>query len=538
MKKILLDKKIDIEEVITKIESYLQDNELTLIIPKNSSIKKNDFAKLKKVCDQLNKLIIIESVDEKILELAKENDFRAIHPLFDSKKGLLTDIKIEKNLTINYSDNSLKLDSVDSNFKSEYNNQRYINQLEQNNKYNELEQEKNEELEIKHYNRDKKLSKIFILKPKFWLYSILILILGFTFWKISLYFSRAEIILSFQKTPFEFNDVISGNKNISKIDTSKKMIPVELFKNKQNITLFFRATGKKNVSEKASGEITIYNNYSSNTQTLVANTRFESPNGLIYRLTTNITIPGAEIRDGKIIPSSIKAIVVADEPGEKYNSEPIAKLTIPGFKGSPKYDGFYGELKNGAKGGFIGEKIVPLDTDIEKAKKEMSNKLKSALENSISLKKPEGFVFIGDFKTDILKLIVVSTSTDENGNFALLGEGDSKIFGIRRDDIIKFLIEFYNQNTNKKVNDFEIEYLNFKPDFDNGNIIFNLKAKGNFVQNPNLDELKSKILSKKILEVENIIKNLDELESAKIIIKPSWINILPSNPSKINIILK
>ncbi|MCX7589833.1 MAG: baseplate J/gp47 family protein [Patescibacteria group bacterium] len=544
MEKILLDKKIKINDVIEKIENRPESN-LTLIIPKKSDFKKEDFALLKKACEKLNKIITIESVDEEILKLAKSEGLGAVHPLFNANSGLLTDIKkpnIEENLVeYNFLKNNnkkeiKKIKESESELKSN-NDLHFFKNINSG----QIFKKDDLELDVK-LDDPKKYHKVhkkhFILNFKFLIYGILIIGLGLGFWKLSFVFSSAEINLSFKKTPFEFNNLIIGNKNASQLNLSEKIIPVELFKNKQNITLFFKANGKKNISQKATGQITIYNNFSSGEQFLIANTRFQSPNGLIYRLASNVVIPGAQIKDGKIIPSSITATVVADEPGEKYNTGPISKLIIPGFKDSPKYDGFYGELKQGASGGFVGEKVFPLDSDIEKAKKEISEKLKLALENSITFKKPDNFDFVGNFQTDILKIIVVSTSTDDAGNFAVLAEGETKIFAIRRTDLINFLIGFYNQSNYKKIDNFKFEYLNARPDFNNGIVNFNLKSSGNFVYNLNLNDFKNNIAGKKIKEVESIIKNLDELESAKILIKPKWVNVLPANVSKINIILK
>jgi hypothetical protein len=551
MKKILLNKKIEIDEVISKIETELE-NDITLIIPKNSNFSEEDFLALKKANQFLNKNIFIESVDEKILNLAQDNGFESHHPLFDQAEGLLTDIKRPTDVK------KLNKEDLDIEYKHKINLEREKENKEVNFKFidndfrkeNEFLKEENLNLEKKqrffqdfkddeihaqgkhHYKKHKKIKFNF----KFLGYGLLILVLGFGFWKLSYVFSSAEINLKFKKTPFEFNDVITGNKNVSVIDVSKKIIPVEVFKNQQNLTKLFKASGEKQVSEKARGEIIIYNAYSSEPQTLVATTRFEAPNGLIYRLTDKVIIPGAQIKDNKIIPSSIIAIVEADKPGAEYNSDSIKKLTIPGFKGSPKYDGFYGELKSGIKGGFIGKKLIPTNDDVLKAQEEIKQSLKSISESSLLLKKPDDFKFISDFKTNILK-ISVNTTTDENGNFAVFGEAETKVFGIREKDIYNFLLQFLNQ-PDKKINDLKVEYLNLNPDFEKGILTFNLKARGNAVYDFNVSDFKNSILGKSIKDVENIIKNLKELESAKILISPRWVGVLPQKVSKININLQ
>ena len=62
---------------------------------------------------------------------------------------------------------------------------------------------------------------------------------------------------------------------------------------------------EKELNEKARGSLTVYNEYSSSPQTLVATTRFESPEGKIFRIEKNIVVPGAKIEEGKIIASTI-----------------------------------------------------------------------------------------------------------------------------------------------------------------------------------------------------------------------------------------
>lgn len=120
------------------------------------------------------------------------------------------------------------------------------------------------------------------------------------------------------------------------------------------------ATGRETVEEKASGRIVVYNNHSSATQRLIKNTRFEAPNGEIYRVRNSFVVPGM---DGDT-PGSIEITVHADKPGEDQNITAIGtKFTIPGLKGDPRYDTFHAELKEPITGGFIGERAI-VDEDV------------------------------------------------------------------------------------------------------------------------------------------------------------------------------
>lgn len=88
------------------------------------------------------------------------------------------------------------------------------------------------------------------------------------------------------------------------------------------------AKGTIRVESKASGSIIVSNAYSATPLTFVKNTRFESPQGLIYRAVSDVVVPG---KKGST-PGTVSITVVAAEPGEKYNIGPTAKFTLPGLK--------------------------------------------------------------------------------------------------------------------------------------------------------------------------------------------------------------
>lgn len=101
---------------------------------------------------------------------------------------------------------------------------------------------------------------------------------------------------------------------------------------------------------KAKGSVVIVSTAPEN-QELVINTRVQTEAGKIYRLTKGIIVPAGK---------RVSVPVQADEAGEDFNlSKAMAgKLTIPGFKGSKKYDQFSAELETDISGGFSGNRNV------------------------------------------------------------------------------------------------------------------------------------------------------------------------------------
>ena len=110
------------------------------------------------------------------------------------------------------------------------------------------------------------------------------------------------------------------------------------------------ATGEEAVSRVASGKIIIYNKYSTAGQRLIKNTRFESPDGLIFRIKDPITVPGAKKVNGELVPGSVEAVVYADQPGDRYNIS-LSDFTIPSL-GDP-HTAFTLDQR-GVTGGFVG----------------------------------------------------------------------------------------------------------------------------------------------------------------------------------------
>src|SRR3989338_2365826 len=110
--------------------------------------------------------------------------------------------------------------------------------------------------------------------------------------------------------------------------------------------------GTVHSEDKASGTITVYNNYQTSSFKLIKNTRFQSAGGLIFRTPADIVIPGKK----GTTPGQVSVTVVADQPGEQYNVA-AGKFTVPGLKSSAAiYPNIYAQSTAAMTGGFVGDK--------------------------------------------------------------------------------------------------------------------------------------------------------------------------------------
>jgi len=168
-------------------------------------------------------------------------------------------------------------------------------------------------------------------------------------------------------------------------------LPYQVVSTSRTASTTVKATGSSQVSTTASGQITIYNNYSTAAQPLIAKTRFEAPNGNIYRIKNAITVPGAKAAaDGSLTPGTVTATVYADAAGSTYNLGQ-AQLTIPGFKGDPRFTKFYAQT-TGITGGFVGQQASISPADLTTAQTALKQGLQNALQNAAATQIPKEFL--------------------------------------------------------------------------------------------------------------------------------------------------
>lgn len=341
---------------------------------------------------------------------------------------------------------------------------------------------------------------------------------------------RVNIKIVLQKKSFDFNESVAASLKSSDL-------PAELFTQKGNLQLLFPASNKKRVEVKAKGEIIIYNAYSSQPQSLVAATRFLTPDNKIFRLDKAVTVPGAKVVNGKITPSSIAAAATADNAGEEYNVGPAARLSIPGFKGSLKYDGFYGEIKEPMSGGFIGEAAVPTAEELKTAKAQMSESLKETLKQRVLNGLPSDFkVLEGSQEFKILKE-EINYKVPEPGRFGIFLDSQFQVLAFKEIDVKTF---FVNKALNQLDGDYDVlssgfEYGAARADFAKGVISFPVKVAISLRRAFDIENFRGQVAGKKETELKTLIFSLSGLETGKISFWPFWVGRAPQDLSRITI---
>ena len=291
---------------------------------------------------------------------------------------------------------------------------------------------------------------------------------------------------------------------------------------------------KKSVQAKASGKIIVYNNYSSDPQRLIKNTRFESANGKIYRINQSITVPG---KSGSK-PGSVEVTVYADSVGPEYNTAPT-DFTIPGFKGSPQYDGFYARSNGAITGGASGNVSSASLADINAAKDELAIELAQEIKDKLSQQKLDGYVGLYSapdvvFEDNENDLLAGNTST-----YKVTATG--YLMFAKGDELAHVVAEELRGYNNEPVRlDYTDRLTYTKKDSDK---LANMQSLDILVEgSPRVvfltdeEALKALVVGKERSDFASLMKGIASIESAEISFSPLWLSTFPKETSKIKVV--
>ena len=294
------------------------------------------------------------------------------------------------------------------------------------------------------------------------------------------------------------------------------------------------ATGSVDGGQKASGIIAIYNTYSSKSQKLITQTRFESPDGEIYRTQQAVTVPAN---------GSVEAKVYADKQGPEYNIK-LVDFTIPGFKDTPSYEKIYGRSKTEMSGGFLGKATVATEADLENARKNLKPIIEKYLRDNIERQKPEGYILYADaVRVDLFDdpscPKAGSKIESQDKKFIFKEKGKATGYLIKKDDLSKMVaVKYLNNGDGSAARVDNIDELNFKLSGNQANgakMPFSLKGVAHIVWEINKVSLLNDLISSDRGKYLAIFEKYPLIEGAEIVFRPFWWRMISSDPSRTHI---
>jgi len=336
---------------------------------------------------------------------------------------------------------------------------------------------------------------------------------------------------------------VTCDKTAEKTDLSNKIIPGEVLETEKLITEEFSSSGVVQKEKKAEGVIRIYNNYSASVQVLVANTRFVSADGKLFKSIEKVTVPGEKYEGGKLVPGYLDIKVAASQPGPEYNIGP-STFSIPGFAGTDRYTKIYGKSFQDMTGGMKEEIAQVIQEDLDSAKKALTDRALKESEASLKEKIPPEYILLEEaVSSEILETFSLAKPKDELEKFKFQVKARSVALVFKKEDLEKFAREFILSQISETKNfsetslkfDYSPEIINLKT----GKITLLLKIDSKIYSDIDRNNLKEALLGKSSAETKIFLENQPQIAKVEIKFWPfPWVKNVPKNAEKIEIQLR
>lgn len=357
----------------------------------------------------------------------------------------------------------------------------------------------------------------------------ILVLAGIVIGVMSTFLHRAYVTV----TPYNFS--VAVEQSLPAAENSATL-PYQKVEVTDTATKSVAATGSQHVENHASGTITVYNAYSTTPQHLITNTRFQTKDGLIFRIHSQITIPGYVMKAGLKVPGSVDAVVYADEAGEKYNVD-LTDFTIPGLKGSAQFSLISARSKTAMSGGFIGEQAV-VDTAL---RSQTVDGLRADLQRSLNGKVAAATVAGTLVFPDTITVSYVENPDTIQGNNAVIsvsGKADAPAFN---ENALAHALGAASAGTYDGPLSIEnpesLAVHVDQPDAVAADAALTLSLSGtaNLVATFNRDQLAADLAGKQKKDIASVLPKYPGVSNIEVKVYPFWLSTLPSDPGKVGI---
>ena len=344
-----------------------------------------------------------------------------------------------------------------------------------------------------------------------------------------IYFSSAKV----EVTP---NTVSAAVQSSFTANQSGGTLPFEIIKAEKTASQSIAGSGTKTVTSSASGTITIYNTQAK-AQKLIANTRFATTAGLIFRIHAAVSVPGGTTEK----PGSISAKVFADQAGDSYNVGPTS-FTVPGFAGTPQSSQVYAKSSAAMTGGASGS-VPIIDAAAEaKARAALITALGPDLTASIQAKIPEGYVLVpGAATTTYQDLALTPSATTGQADVKEQGTITAIVFpNTALADAIAASItglDYHGEALTLSSTDGLTLVASGMPDSSAPTFSFTLSGTAPLIYTVDPARIAAAVAGETRSAAEVALTNYPEVKRAVIVLRPFWKQTFPKDPSSISVVI-
>lgn len=289
-----------------------------------------------------------------------------------------------------------------------------------------------------------------------------------------------------------------------------------------------------NANDAAQGSITVYNT-SATPQRFVKNTRFQSPQGLVFRAQDAVNIPAGSASS----PGSVKVAVYAETGGEKYNIAPT-DFTLPGLEGSEEFKQVYGKSTEAFVGGFLGNRPSVSEATATRERAGLESALQGEIQEALRAAAPEGYLLVPG--SEVVTYAPLPDAPDGNGGVEVRHRATATAAAFPAEELARAVAQSVigQSYTGQPVRLEGVEQLRItpvEPLSAADPFVFNLSGTARIVWVVDPSRIASSVAGKTRDSARVMISGLPEVGSGTITLKPFWKGTLPADPEEIEVVL-
>ena len=293
-------------------------------------------------------------------------------------------------------------------------------------------------------------------------------------------------------------------------------------------------TGKKDVGNKATGTVTVFNN-SSSPVSFPQGATITSSDNLDFTLDSSVTVASAsgDVFSGTT-PGTSKVNVTASDIGQNYNLPSGTKFTIgtdPNV--AAKND-------NAFSGGTKQTITIVSSQDIDNLLTALPKNLEQKARSDLSQKTTSGNTIIPQFITETVTNKHYSKNEgDQASSVTLTGTVNFEAISYNNSDMQTLADKLFSSSGDFSAQNLNVTAKNIKSGTNN-DITADLTIGADILPKVDIESLRKEVAGSSVLKATNILMNIPEAQSVNISFNPSIPLLpknLPSNPNKIFIIV-
>ncbi|MDO8577481.1 MAG: hypothetical protein Q7R55_01270 [Candidatus Wildermuthbacteria bacterium] len=350
------------------------------------------------------------------------------------------------------------------------------------------------------------------------------------FFSLHVWLARANVTVTPVSRDIVLEEMFSAEPGAAS-SVEKKTIPGTLLMQEQSGTKLFSSTGKENKETKAQGTIRVFNNQAK-TQILIAQTRFISEEGKLFRSTSRITIEPEGFTD---------VAVLAAEAGSSYNIE-SSNFSLPGLLGSAIYTLVYGKSSQPMAGGGETEVSVVTEADLRSAEESFTKELLGNAKDQLYKSAVAPMTVINE---SLREEVIKASSSVEAGapisQFHVTGKVRVKALAFNQEELqslAKEVIALLVQKEEKlQEQTLKVEQKSATFASITQKALLELEIQAKVYQDIDREKLRSSLLGKSKAEVQQFLLDYSQIEKFEFAFFPFWKQTVGSREEKVDIIM-